>query len=304
MAAEDDKLASWMDEGESPTGPPPAEPPADPPATPEGDLFVPADEPAPEAPPPPPPAPRRPGSGVRRPITGKHSARPRLSGSTRPALKKPGGSKTAKILALCILVLIPALIGVGIWRGVWTRLLREAGLIAKPVPSETPAPPVETELELAFREAGAAFAAYDAFVAGELKAFEEKHATEKPGVDELKDFLATLDRMRGEASRTIEPLARAASEAKKSEAIRRITRLPAENWQLRDRGCLSEGCYADVAVFDPATIADHATFAKPQQYATGVRHVFVNGVQVLEDGEHTGAKPGVVVRGPGWSGWD
>jgi N-acyl-D-amino-acid deacylase len=86
------------------------------------------------------------------------------------------------------------------------------------------------------------------------------------------------------------------------EAVRRLTRLPAENWKLRDRGCLDAGCYADVAVFDPRTIADHATFDRPQQYATGVHHVFVNGVQVLADGEHTGAKPGRVVRGPGWRG--
>ena len=55
-------------------------------------------------------------------------------------------------------------------------------------------------------------------------------------------------------------------------------------------------------IFDPATIQDHATFDKPLQYATGMRHVFVNGVQVLKDGEHTGAKPGRVVRGPGWKG--
>ena len=55
-------------------------------------------------------------------------------------------------------------------------------------------------------------------------------------------------------------------------------------------------------VFDPATIADHATYDKPMQYATGVEDVFVNGVQVLRDGEHTGAKPGRVVRGPGWQG--
>ncbi len=86
------------------------------------------------------------------------------------------------------------------------------------------------------------------------------------------------------------------------EAIRRLTRLPAENWKLRDRGCLDAGCYADLVVFDPATIQDHATFEKPQQYATGVDHVFVNGVQVLREGEHTGANPGRVVRGPGWQG--
>lgn len=87
------------------------------------------------------------------------------------------------------------------------------------------------------------------------------------------------------------------------EAIRRLTRLPAENWKLRDRGCLDPGCYADLVVFDPATIQDHATFEAPQQYATGVSDVFVNGVQVLRDGEHTGAKPGRFVRGPGWEGY-
>jgi len=87
------------------------------------------------------------------------------------------------------------------------------------------------------------------------------------------------------------------------DAVRRLTRLPAQNWKLRDRGCLDAGCYADLVVFDPARIADHATFDKPQQYATGVRDVFVNGVQVLKDGEHTGALPGQVVRGPGWCGW-
>jgi N-acyl-D-amino-acid deacylase len=84
------------------------------------------------------------------------------------------------------------------------------------------------------------------------------------------------------------------------EGIHRLTGLPATNWKLRDRGCLNPGCFADVVVFDPATIADHATYKSPQQYATGVSDVFINGVQVLRDGEHTGAKPGRVVRGPGW----
>ncbi len=87
------------------------------------------------------------------------------------------------------------------------------------------------------------------------------------------------------------------------EAVRRLTGLPAENLKLRKRGTLVAGNYADVVVFDPATIADHATFAEPHQYSTGVRDVFVNGVQVLKDGDHTGATPGRVVRGAGWKGW-
>ena len=85
------------------------------------------------------------------------------------------------------------------------------------------------------------------------------------------------------------------------DAIRRLTRLPAENWKLKERGCLDAGCYADLVVFDPAKIQDHATFDKPQQFATGVSDVLVNGVQVVKNGKHTGAKPGRVVRGPGWT---
>ena len=87
-----------------------------------------------------------------------------------------------------------------------------------------------------------------------------------------------------------------------AEAVRRLTSFPAETLGLTDRGRLARGHLADVVVFDPATIQDHATFAEPHQLATGVAHVFVNGVQVLADGEHTGATPGRVVRGPGWRG--
>ncbi len=86
-----------------------------------------------------------------------------------------------------------------------------------------------------------------------------------------------------------------------AEAIKRLTSLPAENLRLDCRGRLEKGYYADVVVFDSETIIDHATFEKPQQYATGMKHVFVNGIQVLKDGEHTGATPGRVVRGPGYA---
>ncbi|MBA3806407.1 MAG: D-aminoacylase, partial [Acidobacteria bacterium] len=84
-----------------------------------------------------------------------------------------------------------------------------------------------------------------------------------------------------------------------AEAVRRMSGLPATNLGLDGRGFLKEGMYADVVVFDPMTIADRATFEKPHQYSTGVRHVFVNGAQVLKDGEHTGAKPGRALWGPG-----
>ena len=83
------------------------------------------------------------------------------------------------------------------------------------------------------------------------------------------------------------------------EAIRRLTGLPATNLGLKGRGFLKPGMFADVVVFDPATIADRATYENPHQYAVGVRHVLVNGVPVLKDGEHTGATPGRALKGPG-----
>ena len=84
-----------------------------------------------------------------------------------------------------------------------------------------------------------------------------------------------------------------------SDAIHRLSGLPATNLGLDHRGFLKEGMFADVVVFDPKTITDHATFDKPHQYATGMKHVFVNGIQVIKDGEHTGAKPGRALWGPG-----
>jgi N-acyl-D-amino-acid deacylase len=86
------------------------------------------------------------------------------------------------------------------------------------------------------------------------------------------------------------------------EAIRKLAALPAEVLKVDRRGRLEDGFFADVVVFDPETIQDHATFTDPHQYSTGMVHVFVNGEQVLKDGEHTGATPGRVVRGPGWTG--
>ncbi|WP_241241991.1 N-acyl-D-amino-acid deacylase family protein [Sphingobium algorifonticola] len=87
------------------------------------------------------------------------------------------------------------------------------------------------------------------------------------------------------------------------EAVRRLTSLPAANLRLRDRGLLKAGYFADVVLFDPTTIQDHATYERPHQYSTGVDSVWVNGVAVLKDGKPTGAAAGRVVRGPGWTGW-
>ncbi|MEZ5915575.1 MAG: amidohydrolase family protein [Parvularculaceae bacterium] len=86
------------------------------------------------------------------------------------------------------------------------------------------------------------------------------------------------------------------------DAVRRLTLLPATNLKLKDRGKLAEGYFADIVVFDPATIADNATFENPHQLSTGVSEVFVNGALTIENGEHTGVKAGRVVRGPGWTG--
>ncbi len=86
------------------------------------------------------------------------------------------------------------------------------------------------------------------------------------------------------------------------EGVRRLTSHPAETFNIRQRGRLRAGYFADIAIFDPAKIQDHATFKAPHQYSTGMTHLFVNGDQVLKDGEPTGALPGRFVRGPGWKG--
>jgi N-acyl-D-amino-acid deacylase len=107
----------------------------------------------------------------------------------------------------------------------------------------------------------------------------------------------------GNVARLLGHFVRDEKAATLQDAIHRLSWLPATNLGIRGRGALRPGYYGDVAVFNPATIQDHATYEKPDQLATGVSDVFVNGVQVLKDGKHTGAKPGRVVRGPGWSGW-
>jgi N-acyl-D-amino-acid deacylase len=111
---------------------------------------------------------------------------------------------------------------------------------------------------------------------------------------------STHPRAYGNFARVIGKYARDDKVLTLQEAVRRLAALPADNLGIKDRGRLKAGHFADLAIFDPATIRDNATFAKPQQYATGMRHVFVNGVAVLSEGEHTGATPGRFVRGPGW----
>jgi len=113
---------------------------------------------------------------------------------------------------------------------------------------------------------------------------------------------STHPRAYGNAARLLGKHVREDNVLTLAEAVRRLSGLPATNLGLDKpggRGFLAEGMYADVVVFDPKTIADRATFDEPHQYSTGVRHVLVNGVPVLRDGVHTGAKPGRAVWGPG-----
>lgn len=112
---------------------------------------------------------------------------------------------------------------------------------------------------------------------------------------------STHPRAYGNVARLLGKYVREQKTTTLADAVRRLSGFPASNLGIKDRGTLRAGNFADLAIFDPKTIGDTATFDKPQSYATGMRHVFVNGVQVLRDGEHTGATPGRVVRGPGWN---
>lgn len=114
---------------------------------------------------------------------------------------------------------------------------------------------------------------------------------------------ATHPRSYGNFARVLARYVRAEHRLPLADAIRKMTGLPASVLGLRDRGRLAEGYAADIVVFDPATIQDHADYVEPHRYATGVSHVLVNGVLTLAGGVPTGAKAGQVVRGAGWKGW-
>jgi N-acyl-D-amino-acid deacylase len=116
------------------------------------------------------------------------------------------------------------------------------------------------------------------------------------GIDGVFLKFSTHPRTFGNFARVYAKYVRAEKLLTVSDAVRKMTSLPAGNLGLNHRGMLKEGNFADVTVFDPATIQDHATFEKPRQLATGVSEVFVNGKQVLHHGVHTGATPGRVIR--------
>ena len=121
---------------------------------------------------------------------------------------------------------------------------------------------------------------------------------EGPDPDSTKEF--THPRSYGTYPRILGKYVRDEHVLPLEDAIRKMSGAVADRLLIRDRGLLREGMYADVVVFDPATIQEHSTYENPNQGSTGVREVFVNGVEVIRDGKHTGAKPGRVVRGPGW----
>tara|TARA_R110002126_G_scaffold1015_34_gene6135 strand:+ start:2716 stop:4458 length:1743 start_codon:yes stop_codon:yes gene_type:complete len=112
---------------------------------------------------------------------------------------------------------------------------------------------------------------------------------------------STHPRAYGNFARLLGKYVREEKRATLADAVRRLSSMPASHLGLKDRGNLAAGQFADVVIFDPATIADKATYAEPQQFAVGVEHVLVNGQPVLSGGKMTGARPGRAVRGPGWN---
>lgn len=165
--------------------------------------------------------------------------------------------------------------------------------------------PPETAIDLVIQDGSRVESVYFLMSEDNLKkqialpwvSFDSDAASQAPEGNFLKS--SVHPRAYGNFARLLGKYVREEKVISLEEAIRRLTTLPAGNLKIKKRGSLTPGYFADVVVFDPATIQDHATFENPQQYATGVQHVFVNGEQVLKDGEHTGAKPGRVVHGPG-----
>jgi N-acyl-D-amino-acid deacylase len=119
-------------------------------------------------------------------------------------------------------------------------------------------------------------------------------------ITETKEGLPDHPRAFGTFSRVLGKYVREEKLIALEEAVRRLTSLPAANLKVDKRGLLKAGYFADIAIFDPEKIKDEATFENPHQYSTGMIHVFVNGIQALENGEHTGEKPGRIIRGPGY----
>lgn len=141
-------------------------------------------------------------------------------------------------------------------------------------------------------------------VAMQLRQPWMKFGTDAGGMDPETASGLTHPRAYGTFTRILGKYVREEEVLPLEDAVRKMTSAVATRLKIRGRGLLAEGYYADIVVFDPDTVSDHATYDDPHQRSTGVRHVLVNGVAVVEDGEHTGALPGRPVHGPGWTGWE
>ena len=131
-----------------------------------------------------------------------------------------------------------------------------------------------------------------------------KFGTDAGGMDPIRATGLAHPRTYGTFARVLGKYVRDEGALTLEDAIRKMSSAVATRLKIRDRGFLKEGYYADLVVFDPEIVADHATYDRPHQLSTGVAHVLVNGVPVVSDGEHTGEMPGLPVRGPGWAGWE
>lgn len=130
-----------------------------------------------------------------------------------------------------------------------------------------------------------------------------KFGTDAGGMDPERATGLAHPRAYGTFTRVLGKYVREEGVTNLEDAVRKMSSAVATRLRIRDRGFLREGYFADVVVFDPETVGDHATYDEPHQLSTGIEHVFVNGVAVVSDGTHTGATPGRAVRGPGWTGW-
>src|SRR5688572_859060 len=129
-----------------------------------------------------------------------------------------------------------------------------------------------------------------------------KFGTDAGGIDPDSARSLTHPRAYGTFTRVLGKYVREDRVMPLEEAVRKMSSAVANRLSIQDRGVLREGAFADIVVFDPVTVIDKATYQQPHQLSVGMHHVFVNGVQVVRDGRHTGAKPGRIVRGPGWVG--
>ncbi len=190
------------------------------------------------------------------------------------------------------------------------ELRRYAGMTLGEVAEERGATPAETAIDLVVEDGSRVQVVYflmsEENVAKGIALPWVSFASDAASMAPEGEFLdrMTHPRAYGNFARVLGKYVRDEQVITLEDAVRKLTKLPATNLGIRDRGELREGFHADIAIFDPDEVQDHATYDDPHRYSTGMVHVLVNGVPVLRNGEHTGALPGQVVRGPGWAGWN